>query len=77
MCIDLLLTLSGQHAPLNLTRPDDVRSLVVLRAAGLVAAFTLRPAHAPHGCEVGRFLALTPQGREALGAASAGKPVPG
>lgn len=66
MCLDLLDRLSHARPPLTLTRPDDLDSLVVLRAAGFVAAFTLRTVQDGEVREWGRFLALTPAGRAAL-----------
>jgi len=69
MSIEFLRALSSCHAPLTLTRPADINDLLVLRAAGLVVALTLKPEVG--GPEVGRFLALTPDGRSALGAAAA------
>ena len=67
MTIELLRTLATRHTPLDLTRPEDIHKLLVLRAAGFVTAFTLRPRAAePERAEVGRFLALTPEGRRAL-----------
>ena len=72
MSIEFLRTLATRHTPLDLTRPDDIHKLVVLRAAGFVTAFTLRPKaaaepeHVAAPAEVGRFLALTPEGRQAL-----------
>lgn len=68
MSLEFLRRLSKLHSPLDLTRPADVNSLVVLRAAGMVTAFTLRTPSddAGPGQEVGRFLALTPDGRQAL-----------
>jgi hypothetical protein len=64
MSIEFLRTLAECHAPLTLTHPRDVNNLLVLRAAGLVTAFTLKPD--ANGREVARFLALTPDGRSAL-----------
>ena len=71
MSIVFLRTLSKLRCPLDLTRPGDINNLLVLRAAGMVAAFTLRAKH-PDGDtgEVGRFLSLTPEGRRALTAPS-------
>lgn len=66
MSIEFLRALSERHAPCDITRPDEIDDLVVLRAAGMVAAFTLH-AHSQNGkTEVGRFLSLTPAGRQAL-----------
>ncbi len=69
MSIEFLHKLSTLHGPLDLTRPDEVDHVLVLRAAGLVSAFTLRyecPAR-----EIARFLSLTPEGRVALALAMA------
>jgi hypothetical protein len=66
MCIELLDRLNRGKAPLTLTEPDDINNLVVLRAAGFVAAFTLRSTQDGQSREWGRFLALTPAGRAAL-----------
>lgn len=70
MSIAFLVQLSSGKAPLTLTRPQEVNELVLLRAAGLVAAFTLRVTEDGETREYGRFLALTPQGRAALAANS-------
>ncbi|MDQ0571123.1 hypothetical protein QFZ42_002957 [Variovorax paradoxus] len=67
MSIEFLRALSKCTPPLTLTRPQDVDNLLVLRAAGLVVALTLKPGTG--GREVARFLALTPDGRSALGLA--------
>ncbi|MBJ2154264.1 hypothetical protein [Variovorax sp. IB41] len=73
--MEFLDHLSRSKAPLTLTDPDEINNLVVLRAAGFVAAFTLRPLRDGDGSEDrkdgqgrerGRFLALTPEGRAAL-----------
>ena len=72
MSIDFLRTLAKCRAPLTLTDPEDINKLLVLRAAGLVVAMTLRPVAG--GCEVARFLALTPDGRSALDLASGHPP---
>ncbi len=64
MSIEFLHKLSTQRGPLDLTRPDEIDHVLVLRAAGLVSAFTLRadcPAH-----EIARFLSLTAEGRGVL-----------
>ncbi|MEJ1126057.1 hypothetical protein V9L20_00660 [Variovorax sp. CCNWLW225] len=66
MSIEFLRVLAKHPAPATLTDPHDIDSLLVLRAAGLVAALTFKPDAG--GREVGRFLALTPDGRSALGA---------
>ncbi|KQW54335.1 hypothetical protein [Variovorax sp. Root411] len=66
MSIEFLRKLSKLRSPLDLTRPDDIDNLLVLRAAGMVAAFTLRNNGHGDGVEVGRFLSLTPEGRRAL-----------
>jgi hypothetical protein len=65
MCIEFLRALAKRPAPVTLTHRRDVDNLLVLRAAGLVAAFTLKTDDGRR--EVGRFLALTPDGRNALG----------
>lgn len=62
------MQLSHCDAPLTLARPHEVNELVLLRAAGLVAAFTLRVTEDGRTREYGRFLALTPAGRAALAA---------
>ncbi|MDP9929169.1 hypothetical protein J2X90_002023 [Variovorax paradoxus] len=72
MSIDFLHTLAKCRAPLTLTDPEDINKLLVLRAAGLVVALTLRPVAGKS--EVARFLALTPDGRSALDLASARPP---
>jgi hypothetical protein len=64
MSIDFLRTLAKCRAPLTLTDPEEINKLLVLRAAGLVVALTLRPVAGKS--EVARFLALTPDGRSAL-----------
>ena len=64
MCIEFLRALAKLPAPVTLTHRRDVDNLLVLRAAGLVAAFTLKTDDGRR--EVGRFLALTPDGRDAL-----------
>jgi hypothetical protein len=64
MSIDFLRALAKGRAPLTFTDPEDINKLLVLRAAGFVVALTLRPVAG--GCEVARFLALTPDGRRAL-----------
>jgi hypothetical protein len=66
MCIEFLDRLSRSKAPLTLTQPDEINNLVVLRAAGFVAAFTLRSVRDGESRGWGRFLALTPAGRAAL-----------
>lgn len=66
MCIGFLQQLSRAKAPLTLTEPDEINMLMVLRAAGYVAAFTLRTAQDGELREWGRFLAVTPAGRNAL-----------
>lgn len=66
MCIAFLAELGRGKAPLTLTQPQEVNNLVVLRAAGFVAAFTLRVTENDQTREYGRFLALTPEGRAAL-----------
>jgi hypothetical protein len=68
MSIAFLAQLSRSRAPLTLTltQPQEVHELVMLRAAGLVVALTLRAAENGHTREYGRFLALTPAGRVAL-----------
>lgn len=68
MSIEFLRVLAKRPAPVTLTNPRDIDNLLVLRAAGLVAALTFKPDAG--GREVGRFLALTPDGRSALGAAN-------
>ncbi|RST48584.1 hypothetical protein [Variovorax sp. DXTD-1] len=70
MSIEFLRVLAKHPAPATLTDPHDVDNLLVLRAAGLVAALTFKPDAG--GREVGRFLALTPDGRSALGMATDG-----
>ncbi|MEJ1170733.1 hypothetical protein [Variovorax sp. CCNWLW235] len=70
MSIEFLRVLAKHPAPVTLTNPHDIDNLMVLRAAGLVAALTFKPDAG--GREVGRFLALTPDGRSALGAANDG-----
>jgi DNA-binding MarR family transcriptional regulator len=68
MSIEFLHKLSTHRGPLDLTRPDEVDHVLVLRAAGLVSAFTLRsecPAR-----EIARFLSLTPEGRGLLARAT-------
>lgn len=66
MSIAFLAQLSRGQAPLTLTQPQEVQELVMLRAAGLVAAFTLHATERGQTREYGRFLALTPAGRAAL-----------
>ncbi|MGF6347592.1 hypothetical protein [Variovorax sp. W2I14] len=66
MCIEFLDRLSRSKAPLTLTQPDEINNLVVLRAAGFVAAFTLRSVRDGESREWGRFLTVTPAGRAAL-----------
>jgi hypothetical protein len=68
MSIAFLAQLSRSKAPLTLTSSHEVNQLVLLRAAGLVAAFTLRVTEEGRTSEYGRFLALTPSGRAALAA---------
>ena len=70
MSIEFLRALAKRPAPVTLTNPRDIDSLLVLRAAGMVAALTFKSD--ARGREVGRFLALTPDGRSALGAAAGG-----
>ncbi|SDH42887.1 hypothetical protein [Variovorax sp. OV700] len=72
MSIEFLRTLAKCRVPLTLTDPQDINNLLVLRAAGLVVALTLKPEAG--GPRVARFLALTPDGRSALW--FAGKPPP-
>jgi len=64
MSIEFLRALAKCRAPLTLTEPQDINNLLVLRAAGLVVALTLRPEAG--GREVARFLTLTPDGRSLL-----------
>jgi hypothetical protein len=66
MCIEFLQQLNRGGAPRTLTEPDEINNLMVLRAAGYVAAFTLRSSQGGASREWGRFLALTPKGRAAL-----------
>lgn len=66
MCIDFLVQLSRSKAPVTFVTSDEINTLMVLRAAGLVAAFTLRTRENDQVREWGRFLALTPEGRAAL-----------
>jgi hypothetical protein len=66
MSIEFLRALSERRAPCDITRPDEINNLVVLRAAGMVAAFTLHAPSRNGKAEVGRFLSLTPAGRQAL-----------
>ncbi|MEZ2299234.1 hypothetical protein [Variovorax sp. RCC_210] len=66
MCLEFLQQLSHGKAPRTLTEPDEINTLLVLRAAGYVAAFTLRSSQNGESREWGRFLAITPRGREAL-----------
>jgi hypothetical protein len=66
MSIAFLAQLSRSRAPLTLTQPQEVHEPVMLRAAGLVVALTLRATESGHPREYGRFLALTPAGRVAL-----------
>ena len=66
MSIELLRALADQALPVSLTAPADVEGLVVLRAAGLVAAVTLTPFEDDERHEIGRCLAITPEGRAAL-----------
>jgi RNA polymerase sigma-54 factor len=66
MSIAFLAQLSRSRAPLTLTQPQEVHERVMLRAAGLVVALTLRATENGHTREYGRFLALTPAGRVAL-----------
>ncbi|QGW81872.1 hypothetical protein [Variovorax paradoxus] len=70
MSIEFLRALAKHPAPVTLTNPHDIDNLLVLRAAGLVAALTFKLDAG--GREVGRFLALTPDGRSALGTATDG-----
>lgn len=66
MCFDFLAQLSRSKAPVTFATTDEINRLMVLRAAGLVAAFTLRTRENDQVREWGRFLALTPEGRAAL-----------
>lgn len=66
MSIAFLAQLGRSQPPLTLTQPQEVQELLTLRAAGLVAAFTLRATERGETREYGRFLALTPAGRVAL-----------
>jgi len=66
MSLQFLRTLAGLPLPATLTRPEEINDLLVLRAAGLVAAVTLKAPGDQGAGEVGRCLALTPQGRAAL-----------
>jgi hypothetical protein len=66
MCLEFLQQLSHGKAPRTLTEPDEINTLLVLRAAGYVAAFTLRSSQNGESREWGRFLAITPSGREVL-----------
>ncbi len=66
MCIEFLQQLSNGKAPCTLTEPEEINNLLVLRAAGYVAAFTLRSSQKGESREWGRFLAITPEGRAAL-----------
>lgn len=66
MSLAFLAQLSRAKAPLTLTSPQEINELFLLRAAGLVAAFTLRVVEDGRTREYGRYLALTPAGRQAL-----------
>ena len=64
MSIEFLRALAKCRAPLTLTDPQDINSLLVLREAGLVVALTIRPEAG--GREVDGFLTLTPEGHSLL-----------
>lgn len=65
MCIETLRELSAGARPQTFASDRMVDQLLVLRAAGLVAALVLRAAPS-EAREVARFLAITPEGRRAL-----------
>jgi hypothetical protein len=69
MSIDFLRELSRYSGPVDLIGPDDVNNVLVLRAAGLVTAFTFRKKCLAR--EAARFLSLTVEGRAALAIAAA------
>uniref|UniRef100_UPI0040394AB7 hypothetical protein n=1 Tax=Variovorax sp. BK018 TaxID=3450241 RepID=UPI0040394AB7 len=66
MSLSFLRTLADSRLPVTLTRPSEINDLLVLRAAGLVAAVTMKAPGDQGAGEVARCLALTPQGRAAL-----------
>lgn len=66
MSLEFLRTLADGRLPATLTRPNEINDLLVLRAAGLVAAVTLKASQDQGAGEIARCLALTPQGHAAL-----------
>lgn len=66
MPMELLRELADRRLPHTLTDPADIDKLIVLRAAGMVAAFV--PATGNDGTLRGpaRVLAITPDGQAAL-----------
>lgn len=66
MCLSLLNQLSRTPLPANLTRDDEVDRGLLLREAGLVAAFRVQPADGQAPGPVLRVLAVTERGRRVL-----------
>ena len=67
MPMELLQQLAERRLPCVIESPAEVDQLRVLRAAGLVVAMFLRPPGTQE--QQAEVLAITPQGRQALGLA--------
>ena len=73
MPIELLRQLAGTPLPCTFTEEADIDRLRILRAAGYTAA--LLP-HPTSKSRLGRVLAISPSGREALAGQSPSPPAP-
>lgn len=64
MNLELLGHIARQRLPLMITAPLEVQALRLLRQAGMLAAFCIRPLES--ATDHMQILAITPRGRRAI-----------